>query len=253
MVLYFLPAWLPLSFLRVIGTLLNAGGILLGGILGLKGHQLSAQNQAILKLAIGVSTVFVGLRMTWISIGGTFAQMTRQMTIVLLALILGKITGRILHLQKGVNKIGQQAREIMNRPKPSPAPLADGFMTCSIVFCFAPLAFLGAVQDGLGGFYYALAIKAVMDGLATMAFATMFGWGVLLSIIPVLAVEGTLTLLSRLLKNFLESHALVDPIYATSGMLVFCVALIIFEIKKIELADYLPSLAFAPLIAYLWR
>ena len=40
---------------------------------------------------------------------------------------------------------------------------------------------------------------------------------------------------------------------ATAGLLVFCIALIILELKKIELADYLPSLAFAPLLAWWWR
>ena len=35
--------------------------------------------------------------------------------------------------------------------------------------------------------------------------------------------------------------------------MVFSVALVILELKKIELADYLPSLAFAPLLAWVWR
>jgi uncharacterized membrane protein YqgA involved in biofilm formation len=35
--------------------------------------------------------------------------------------------------------------------------------------------------------------------------------------------------------------------------MVFCVALIILELKKVELADYLPSLAFAPLLAWMFR
>ena len=48
-------------------------------------------------------------------------------------------------------------------------------------------------------------------------------------------------------------HGLVDPINATAGLLVFCVALVVLELKKIELADYLPSLAFAPLLSWLWR
>jgi uncharacterized membrane protein YqgA involved in biofilm formation len=46
---------------------------------------------------------------------------------------------------------------------------------------------------------------------------------------------------------------LLDPINATAGMLVFCIALIILDLKKIELADYLPSLVFAPLLAWWWR
>ena len=45
-----------------------------------------------------------------------------------------------------------------------------------------------------------------------------------------------------------RNPALLDSINGTGGMLVFCIALIILELKKIELADYLPSLVFAPLI-----
>ena len=68
-----------------------------------------------------------------------------------------------------------------------------------------------------------------------------------------IACQGTLTLLAGLAQPWLAKHSLLDPINATAGLLVFCIALIILELKKIELADYLPSLAFAPLLAWWWR
>jgi uncharacterized membrane protein YqgA involved in biofilm formation len=40
---------------------------------------------------------------------------------------------------------------------------------------------------------------------------------------------------------------------AVGGLLVFCVAMIILDIKKLSLADYLPSLAFAPLLTSLFK
>ena len=39
---------------------------------------------------------------------------------------------------------------------------------------------------------------------------------------------------------------------AVGGLLVFCVAMVILELKRFELADYLPSLAVAPLVAWIW-
>ena len=93
-----------------------------------------------------------------------------------------------------------------------------------------------------------------MDGLATMGFVSIFGWGVMLAALPVLALQGSVTLAcAQFLKPFLEAHRLVDPLNATGGLLVFTVALVILELKKIELADYLPSLAFAPLLAWVCR
>ena len=80
----------------------------------------------------------------------------------------------------------------------------------------------------------------------------MFGWGVLLVALPVLAFQGTITLLClHGLKPFLEAHSLVDPVNAAGGLLVFCVGMVILDLKKIELADYLPSLIFAPILSWL--
>ena len=46
--------------------------------------------------------------------------------------------------------------------------------------------------------------------------------------------------------------ALSNSVIATAGMLVFCVSLVVLEIKRVELGDYLPSLAFAPLLTWLF-
>jgi hypothetical protein len=151
------------------------------------------------------------------------------------------------------NRLGRQARERMAAAKPAdPRQLSEGFQTCAALFCAAPLAILGSVQDGLSGYYYPLAVKAVMDGLATMGFISLFGWGVMVAALPVLVFQGTITLVcAQYLRPFLETHYLVDSVNAVGGLLVFSVALVILQLKKMELADYLPSLAFAPVLAWL--
>src|SRR6266446_4662453 len=189
----------------MIGTILNAAGILLGGILGLTlGQRLSAARQVAVKGLLGVFTVYVGLKMTWISLGGGFGAIARQLTIVLLALILGRITGRLLRLQKSLNRVGQYAKEKFSQANPaSPSRFAEGFITCTLLFCVGPMAILGSIQDGLEGQWQTLGIKAIMDGLATMAFVAAFGWGAILSVIPVVAYQGTITLCARLLAPYL--------------------------------------------------
>ena len=240
----------------MIGTALNVAGILIGGLAGLSRRKpLSPANESFFKVALGAFTVFYGLRMTWMSVNGTFLQILKQLLIAVLALMLGKMTGRLLHLQKMSNRLGRQARERIAAANPDdPHQLSDGFKTCAALFCAAPLAILGSVQDGLSGYFYPLAVKAVMDGLATMGFISVFGWGVMLAALPVLAFQGTITLVcAQYLKPFLEAHSLVDPVNAVGGLLVFSVALVMLQLKKIELADYLPSLAFAPLLAWVCR
>ena len=240
----------------MIGTALNVAGILVGGLVGLmRPKPLSPANEQYLKVALAAFTVFYGLRLTVLSLNGSFLRILKQLLIVVVALMLGKMIGRLLRLQKMSNRLGRGARERITAVKPAGArQLNEGFKTCAVLFCAAPLAILGAVQDGLSGYFYPLAVKAVMDGLATMGFVGLFRGGVMLAALPVLAFQGTITLLcAQWLKPLLAAHGLIDSINAVGGLLVFSVALVILGLKKIELADYLPGLIFAPLITWLCR
>src|SRR5437899_11913119 len=243
------------QFTRMTGTILNAAAILVGGIVGLTAsRQPSLAHLTALRILLGAFTVYAGWGATWQEVNWVFLQVLKQLTIVLLALMLGNLSGKLLRIQKSLNHLGQYAKQKISGTRPAPPRRSsEGFITCSILFCVTPIAVLGSLQDGFANNFKTLAVKSVMDGLATMAFVNTFGWGAILSIIPVIACQGTLTLLARLLQPYLAQHALLDSINATAGLLVFCIALIILELKKIELADYLPSLAFAPLLTWLWR
>lgn len=237
------------------GTLLNAAGIVVGGLLGLGLRRpLEARVQVALRGLLGVMTVYVGLRAVWLSLGGGFWAVAKQLVVLVLALTLGRLLGRLLRIQRAMNRAGQYAKAKLAQASPdNPTRFADGFMTCTILFCVAPLAWVGAVQDGLVRQWQALALKAVMDGLAMMSFARSFGPGCLLAAVPVVSFQGTLTLVSRWLAPWLEQCMVLDSINAVAGMLVFTVSLVILELKRVELGDYLPSLAVAPLLTWLWR
>jgi uncharacterized membrane protein YqgA involved in biofilm formation len=242
----------------MIGTIVNAAGILIGGVLGLiRRKPLAFSTESYFKVVLGAFTVFYGLRLTWQSIPGSFPQMFKQLAIAILALMIGKLLGRALRLQKMSNGMGQRARETMSSMKPNdPERNSKGFRTCAALFCAAPLGILGATQDGLSlsAYPYPLLIKAVIDGLATMGFVLLFGPGVLWSVVPVIALQGSITLIAaRVLEPLLTQHNLVHSINAVGGLLVFCVALVMLGLKRIELADYLPSLAIAPLLTWFWQ
>lgn len=221
---------------------------------------LSPQSQAFFKTALGVFTVYYGLRLTWLSVNGPFAEVVRQVVIALIAIIIGRLLGRLLRFQKASNHLGQYARQLIENTKPSdPNRFGNGMNACAILFCASPLGILGAVHDGLPveagglGYFYPLAVKAVMDGLAMLGFVSLFGAGGILAALPVFVFQGTITLAcSFYLEPFLRAQGLLDSVNAVGGLIICTVGLIIFEIKKVELADYLPSLAIAPLITWLW-
>lgn len=239
-----------------IGAFLNALGILLGGLLGLAlPNPPSLRAQVFLRSVLGVSVVFFGLRLVYENTGGTFHSILKQLGLALAAIVLGFWIGKLLRLQKMSNRIGRIAgNTIAAAQKGFPPNTAAGFNACAILFCAAPLGLLGAVADGLNGYFWLLAVKAVMDGLAMMSFVKMFRWPAALSAIPVFVFLGLITQVCQLsARPFLDAYHLVEPVNAAAGFIVCAVALVIFEVRKVELADYLPALAIAPLLAWLFK
>lgn len=239
----------------ITGSILNAIGILGGGLLGMRlGRQFSTSTQIMLRGIMGLLIVVVGLKLTISGLGGSAFQIFKQLVVVVLSLMLGNLIGRVLNVQTALNRLGKFASQRFANAKPNdPNRVNDGFIVCTLLFCAGPLGTLGAVQDGLLENWQPLAIKMVMDGLAAMGFVNTFGWGVVLSALPVLVYQGSITIAVHYLEPYMRAHGLLDSVSATGGLLIFCVALIVMELKKLSLANYLPSLIVAPLITYYWK
>jgi hypothetical protein len=126
-----------------------------------------------------------------------------------------------------------------------------GFLTASLLFCVGPMAILGSIQDGLTGDYKLLAVKSVLDGFASLAFASTLGVGVLFSSPILLVYQGGISLLAGQL-NALVSEAMLNEMTAAGGVILIGLALSsILEIKKIRTGNFLPALAVAPLIVWI--
>ncbi len=240
------------------GAILNAAGIVVGGVAGLtQTKPLRPATQLFLRTGLGVFTIYFGLRLTRLSVNGPFLLIVRQLAVALLAVLLGKWIGHLLRLQRTSNRLGQFARSLIENARPDdPQRLAKGLNACAVLFCAAPLGLLGAVQEGLTSppYFYTLSVKAVMDGLAMLGFAKIFGGGALLSALPVFVLQAAVTLAcNQYLEPFLRLRGLVDSVNVVSGLIMCTVGLVIFEVKKVELADFLPALALVPLLTWLWR
>ena len=159
--------------------------------------------------------------LVWLSINGTFLSALKQIFIALLAVIVGNLLGKLLGLQKISNRLGRYAGNIITPPDHQAlrAQSGDGFSACTMLFCAAPLGLLGAVADGLSGYFYLLAVKAVMDGLATLGFVKIFGWPAALSAFPVFLFLGGITLVCQLYAvPFLDRTAWTEMIWSIPSM-----------------------------------
>lgn len=237
------------------GTIINTAAILVGGLIGLKAsRQFTLQTQTRIKLGLAAFTIWAGMSMIWKGTGGTFGDVVKQLVIALLALLLGNALGMALRLQDGLNKLGQYAKDRIAAASPTDGNrFSEGFVTCTLLFCVGPMAILGALQDGTKGDFRLLAIKSALDGLAAMGFAATFGPGVLLAAVPVLAYQGTITLAANALAIQLHNDALINSINVAGGLVVMCIAVVLLDLRKVPLANYLPSLVVAPLLTHWWK
>lgn len=106
---------------------------------------------------------------------------------------------------------------------------------------------LGAIHNGLTGDASLLAITSVLDGFAAIAFAATLGWGVLLSLAVILVYQGGLAAGASAFAGQL-SDAQLREMRAVGGLLVVGVGLKLLQIRDLQVADYLPAIAVAPLL-----
>ncbi|HXF70615.1 MAG TPA: DUF554 domain-containing protein, partial [Thermoflexus sp.] len=125
-----------------------------------------------------------------------------------------------------------------------------GFVTASLVFCVGPMTILGSIQDGLTGNYTLLAIKATLDGFASLAFSASLGIGVMFAALTVLIYQGSLTLGAGLAKAFL-TEAMITEMTAVGGAMILGIGLLLLDLKRVRVASFLPGLLIAPLLVAL--
>jgi len=226
------------------GTLINTAAAFAGAGLGtLLGDRLSQGIRNTVMTGIGLLTLVLGLQM---------ALMTQNIIVVLLSIVLGGILGEWWHIEESLNCLGRRFEKAASRyPFLTRGDFTKGFVTASLVFCIGPMTFLGSIQDGLTGNFRILAIKSVLDGFAGMAFAASMGFGVAFAAVTVLVFQGILTLGAGSLQNIL-TDPMITEMTATGGVMILGIALVLLDVKKVKVANYLPALVLAPPLTLLF-
>ena len=227
------------------GTVINVITVVAGGTLGaLLGERLPSRIRHIIMQGVGLVTLAVGMSM---------ALTTNNFVLVLVSIVIGGILGEWWRLEERLDEAGKWLEAKAARfPFLARGDFTKGFVTASLVFCVGPMTILGSIQDGLSGDYTLLAIKSVLDGFAALAFAASMGMGATFSAITVLVYQGILTLGASLFENIL-TDAMITEMTATGGVMILGIGLLLLEIKRVRVANFLPALAIAPLLAALWE
>jgi uncharacterized protein len=225
------------------GTIINVAAIVAGSMIGiLFGTRLSDKLKSTIISGMGIFVVALGIQM--------FLK-TENSLIVLGALLIGALLGEWWQIEDGLQKLGEfLERKFSRQEEDGSNKFVRGFMTASLLFCIGPVAILGSIQDGLTGNYNLLVVKSILDGFASIAFASTLGIGVAFSSLIILVYQGGISLMATQLDAIITAP-MMNELTATGGILLVGVGISsLLEIKKIRVGNMLPALLVAPLIVW---
>lgn len=227
----------------MLGTIINAAAIGTGSLVG-----------TLLKKGLPERisrTVLQGISLAVVLIGVQMALQTKNPLVVVGSLALGGLAGAGLRLEDRLEALGKRVESRFSAGEKGAGEkgFARAFVTSSLVFCVGAMAIMGALEDGLTGNHRTLIAKALIDGIASVVFASTMGIGVLFSAVPVFLYQGGITLAARAVNPYL-SPVVVAEITSTGGLLIVAIGLNLLGAARIRVADLLPAVFAAAVISF---
>lgn len=220
------------------GTIVNTLAIVAGGLVGwLAGRILPSRMRETMLAGLGLVVFVAGVEMA--------LNWEGAVLIVIASLVIGTVVGELLDIDGRLERGGKLLQQWLGHK--TKGEIGAGFVYASLVYCVGPMAILGAMESGIQGTHNILLAKASIDGITAIAFAATLGPGVVVSAIPVFLYQGGLTWAAQGLTAIVAIAA--AHITATGGVLIMALGLKILNIKFINVANMLPALPVAALLA----
>jgi uncharacterized membrane protein YqgA involved in biofilm formation len=224
------------------GTLINAAGIIIASIIGL------LLKSKVSKNFIKSMKDIMGLTLLFLSIGWFIRDFifvdnhfisTRFDLEILVILILGTVIGSLLSIEERFNQLIKRIETKHQLP-----PLAEGFITASLIFCVGAMAIIGVFQDVIQGNITILVMKTIFDMITALILASTLGIGVMFSSISVLLYQGLWMVFAFIFKaQFSDSMLLL--ISLIGNILIAGLAFNFLEIKQFKVLNMLPAIIIA--------
>lgn len=234
-----------------LGTFINAFAILLGGILGIVCKQFLKENyQDTIIKATGFSVIFLGAastlsKMLTVLPNGSLAS--NGSMVIIISLTVGALFGEIINLDAQFERFGEWLKHKTGSDGDN--QFTNGFVSASLTVCIGAMAIMGSIQDGMYGDYSILLAKAILDFIIVLIMASSMGKGCIFSFIPVVVLQGSITLLAASVSACM-TDTILHNISLVGNILIFCVGINLVWPNTIKVANLLPALVIA--VAMVW-
>lgn len=224
----------------MLGVLVNTSTVIIGSLLGLLlGNRLKEEWKDVVLVSAGIVTLILGIQM---------GLTTESVVVILLSLIAGGLTGHLLGVEKGILNLGHHLKKLTGGR--GGEGFAHGFLAATVLFCVGAMTIIGSFRSGTTGDNSLIFVKSALDGFMAIVLTSTLGIGVLFSSIAIFLYQGLLVLTAGWLQPLVDERLLTE-ISALGGLLVIFIGLDLLKLKKVPVADFLPSLVFVVLFVRL--
>jgi uncharacterized membrane protein YqgA involved in biofilm formation len=226
----------------MIGVLVNTATVLIGSLVGL------LFKRAIPKKLTDAVMIGIGLCTIYIGISGALKG---ENTLILIgAIVLGAIIGTALDLDRRLNALGALIGKRFKKSADGSVSVAEGFVTASLLFCIGAMTVVGSLNAGLTGDNKMIFTKSILDLISSAILSVSLGVGVICSAAFVFVFQGALVLLAQFLRPVLTASA-INEMTCAGSLIIIALGLNLIGVTKLKVANYLPAIILAPLIAWL--
>lgn len=234
-----------------LGTIVNCAAVIVGALIGMLFKKaLKERFCELITQSMGLAVIFIG------AAGGVGRIIelnkaengTVQIVMMVLAFTLGSFFGELINIQHLTERFASWLK--VKTKSENDNGFVSGFVSASLTICVGAMAVIGPIQDALSHDYSTLFTKAVLDLVIIMVMASAMGKGTAFSVIPLAAIQGSITLIAKLVEPYLTQSA-VTNISFVGSMMIFCVGVNLMFDKKIRVANMLPTIIFSVAFSFL--
>ncbi|MEL2243472.1 DUF554 domain-containing protein [Leclercia adecarboxylata] len=226
----------------VIGPFINAGAVLLGGVLGaVLSQRLPERIRSSMPSIFGLASLGIGILLV---------IKCANLPVMVLATLIGEFC----YLEKGINGAVSRAKNLLSRGKQKGGghdAFIQNYVAIIILFCASGTGIFGSMQEGMIGDPSILIAKAFLDFFTATIFTTTLVIAVAAICVPMLLIQLALATCATLILP-LTTPAMMADFTAVGGLLLLATGLRICGIKMFAVVNMLPALVIAMPLSALW-
>ncbi|MBR7116333.1 MAG: DUF554 domain-containing protein [Clostridia bacterium] len=270
-----------------LGTLVNFALVFVVGVLGtLLKRGIPKRFSDIIMSAMAVCVIYIGIDgilgdAPAVAEGSFLNPGLLKVLVMIISMAIGTIIGELIDIDKQLTRLANLLGRLFKRvtekkdckgcdieaceaegecsceciedtaPKDRGARFAEGFVSCSLLFCVGAMAINGAMLDGQGQPYMLLA-KTVIDCVSCFVMASTLGIGCAFSAFAVLIYQGIFNFVGIFLAEALAAST-IAYMSAVGSLIIILIGTNVLGATKVKTANMVPAMFMPILIEPLLR